>query len=115
MSVTHETGEETEGPGGARQLRSLDELEAKLAEAEVAWKVSDDAMREVFKSFVYLPPPDTPSDPYSAEYQEYQFALYRMIAERTHYEIENERCDFRVDANRPFPYYTESGRPWATS
>jgi 2-polyprenyl-3-methyl-5-hydroxy-6-metoxy-1,4-benzoquinol methylase len=108
VAVAHESEEETEDPGGALQLRSLDELEAKLAEAEVAWKVSDDAMREVFKSFVYLPPPDAPSDPYSAEYQEYQFALYRMISERTHYEIENERCDFRVDANRPFPYYTES-------
>jgi len=91
-----------------RALSSLDELDAKLAEADTAWEVSDDAMRAVFQSFVYVPPPDRPDDPYSPEYADHQFALYRRIAERRTYEIENERCDFEVDANRPFPYYTES-------
>jgi 2-polyprenyl-3-methyl-5-hydroxy-6-metoxy-1,4-benzoquinol methylase len=89
-------------------LTSIDELEGKLEEVDRAWAVSDDAMRAVFQSFVYEPADDAPADPYSPEYAEHQFALYRLIADRPHYEVQNERSDFPVDANRPFPYYTES-------
>ena len=89
-------------------LSSIDELEGKLEEVDRAWAVSDDAMRAVFQSFVYEPAGDAPTDPYSPEYAEHQFALYRLIADRPTYEVQNERSDFPVDANRPFPYYTES-------
>lgn len=89
-------------------LSSLSELEGKLDEVDRAWRISDDAMRKVFQSFVYIPPADLPSDPFSPEYAEHQFALYRLIAGRAAYEVQNERCDFPVDANRPFPYYTAS-------
>ncbi len=104
LTLGHASGE-SESP---RELSSLGELDAKLVEADLASQVSDDAMRAVFQSFTYVPPPDVPEDPYSPQYSEYQFALYRQIAERSGYEIENERSDFPVDANRPFPYYTES-------
>ena len=96
------------GPGDVQVLSSIDELEGKLEEVDRAWAVSDDAMRAVFLSFVFEPAGDTPPDPYSPEYAEHQFALYRLIADRPHYEVQNERSDFPVDANRPFPYYTES-------
>ncbi len=97
------------GPDAVVQvLSSIDELEGKLEEVDRAWAVSDDAMRAVFQSFVYEPAGDAPTDPYSPEYAEHQFALYRLIADRPTYEVQNERSDFPVDANRPFPYYTES-------
>jgi 2-polyprenyl-3-methyl-5-hydroxy-6-metoxy-1,4-benzoquinol methylase len=89
-------------------LASLDELKGKLEEIDAAWAVSDDAMREVFQGFTMAPPTDIPDDPYSQEYADRQFEIYRLIAERATYEVENERCDFPTDANRPFPYYTES-------
>jgi 2-polyprenyl-3-methyl-5-hydroxy-6-metoxy-1,4-benzoquinol methylase len=89
-------------------LSSLAELEGKLQEIDEAWAISDDAMREVFQGFTMAPPTDIPADPFSPEYAERQFEIYRLISERPVYEIENERCDFPTDANRPFPYYTES-------
>src|ERR1019366_5708988 len=59
-------------------------------------------------AFTMPPPSDIPADPYSDEYADRQFEFYRFISERPKYEIENERSDFPTDANRPFPYYTES-------
>ncbi len=103
-------GPDAARPAGAEVevLFSIDDLEGKLEEIDQAWAVSDDAMRAVFQSFVYEPAGDLPPDPYSPDYTEHQFALYRLIADRPHYEVQNERSDFPVDANRPFPYYTES-------
>ena len=89
-------------------LSSLDELREKLTEIRAAWEISDDAMREVFQGFAMAPPTDVPADPYSAEYADRQFEFYRYIADRPTYEIDHERSDFGIDANRPFPYYTES-------
>ena len=89
-------------------LTSLDELKAKVEEIRAAWEISDDAMREVFQSFTMAPPSDIPADPYSAEYADRQFEFYRFISEQPGYRVENERSDFPTDANRPFPYYTES-------
>ena len=89
-------------------LSTLAELDEKLREVDEAWAVSDDKMREVFQGFKMNPPGDLPSDPYSPEYSERQFELYRVISGRESYEIDNEQSNFSVDANRPFPYYTES-------
>jgi 2-polyprenyl-3-methyl-5-hydroxy-6-metoxy-1,4-benzoquinol methylase len=91
-----------------RVLRTLDELDGKLREIDAAGAVSDDAMREVFQTFKMGTPTDLPSDPASAEYADRQFEMYRRISGRTEYAIANERSDYAVDANRPFPYYTES-------
>ncbi len=89
-------------------LRTLDELDAKLREVDAAFAVSDDAMRAVFQTFKMGTPTHLPSDPAGQEYADSQFEMYRMISGRTEYAIANERSDFTVDANRPFPYYTES-------
>jgi 2-polyprenyl-3-methyl-5-hydroxy-6-metoxy-1,4-benzoquinol methylase len=95
-------------PGEALEtISTLDELDAKLREVDAAWAVSDDAMRRVFRSFRMVAGDDLPADPSSPEYSAWQFNLYRRIAARD-YEVANERPDFPVDANRPFPYYTES-------
>jgi 2-polyprenyl-3-methyl-5-hydroxy-6-metoxy-1,4-benzoquinol methylase len=89
-------------------LSTLAELDDKLREVDTAFAVSDDKMREVFQTFKMASLTDLPDDPYSPKYAERQFELYRVISGRKTYEIENERSDFPVDPNRPFPYYTES-------
>ena len=98
---------------GCRRISDLQELDALLKEVEAAAKVSDDAMREVFKSFEFLPDAsDLPADPFSADYSNYQFNLYRTIANRE-YSPANEMSDW-VDVQAatrvPFPYYTQSFR-----
>ena len=99
---------ESDDVSSVQVLTSLDELKDKVKEIRAAWAISDDAMREVFQSFTMAPPTDIPADPYSAEYSDRQFEFYRFISEQPGYRIENERSDFPTDANRPFPYYTES-------
>ncbi len=89
-------------------LTTLAEVDEKLREVEAAGAVSDDKMRQVFRSFKMNPPVDLPHDPYSPEYAERQFELYRVISGRDSYEVDHEQSNFPVDPNRPFPYYTES-------
>ncbi len=89
-------------------LSTLAELDKKLQEVDAAWAISDDKMREVFQSFNMNPPADLPPDPYSPEYSDRQFELYRVISGRDSYEVDHEQSNFPVDPNRPFPYYTES-------
>ena len=91
-----------------QMISSLAELEVKLKEIEAAQAISDDEGRKVFESFVMVPLSDVPADPYSKEYSDRQFEFYRFLSGRDGYEVENERSNFPVDANRPFPYYTES-------
>jgi 2-polyprenyl-3-methyl-5-hydroxy-6-metoxy-1,4-benzoquinol methylase len=89
-------------------ISTLEQLDEKLQEVEAARLVSDDKMREVFVGFQMAPPTDLPDDPYSPEYVERQFELYRRIAGRSSYEVDSEESNFPTDLKRPFPYYTES-------
>jgi SAM-dependent methyltransferase len=100
--------EQAESDSPVQSLSTLAELDEKLREVDAAWAVSDDKMREVFHSFKMNPPADLPSDPYSPEYAERQFELYRLISGRESYDVGHEQSNFPVDPNRPFPYYTES-------
>lgn len=85
-------------------LRRLDE---KLAEIEKAWSISDDAARAIFASFeMKLPPPC--GDPWSVDYRNAEFDLYRRISTRADYITSNEVSGYAVNSDRPFPYYTES-------
>ena len=81
-----------------------------LREVEEAAAISDDAMREVFNTFEFvLDTQDLPPDPFSAEYMNLQFALYRKISGRN-YSVKNEMRDFVKDSHVrvPFSYYTQS-------
>jgi SAM-dependent methyltransferase len=89
-------------------ISTLERLDEKLREVKEAGAVSDDKMRAVFAGFRMIPPTDLPGDPYSSEYREKQFDLYRVISGRDSYDVDNEESNFPVDPNRPFPYYTES-------
>lgn len=89
-------------------VTTLERLDDKLKEVSEASNVSDDKMREVFGGFRMAPLSDLPHDPYSREYEDKQFELYRVISGRHSYEVDHEVSSFPFDPNRPFPYYTES-------
>src|SRR5262249_25138598 len=89
-------------------VSSLDALDGKLREIDSAYARSHGGMRAVFRSFRMDCPVQLPEDPYSQAYRDAQFELYRMISGRNAYAVENEKNDFEITADRPFPYYTES-------
>jgi 2-polyprenyl-3-methyl-5-hydroxy-6-metoxy-1,4-benzoquinol methylase len=92
-------------------ITTLDALDDKLLECDEALKKSDAAMRDVFASFRMDFSTQIPTDPFSAEYMEFQMALYRRLSGKS-YVPENEKTKFDVAAadRRPFPYYTGSCR-----
>jgi FkbM family methyltransferase len=96
-----------------RLLSGLDQLDSVLKECDAACAISDDAMREVFKTFEFrLSDVDLPIDPFSPEYRTFQFELYKRISGRD-YKLENEFTPWLVTEqaiDRPFPYYTQSYR-----
>lgn len=96
-----------------RLLSGLDQLDSVLKECDAACAISDDALREVFKTFEFrLSGVDLPTDPFSSEYRTFQFELYKRISGRD-YKLENEFTPWLVTkhaVDRPFPYYTQSYR-----
>lgn len=96
-----------------RTISTISELDEKLKEVDAAHAVSDDAVRKELASFRFVVDSSSiPSDPFSKEYEEFQFRLYELISGRP-YRIENERTSFLNDdpGALPFPYYTKS---WKT-
>jgi SAM-dependent methyltransferase len=90
-------------------IRTIDELDRKIAECDAAEAVSDDAMRHVFSTFIMEAPSDLPVDPFSPEYRLAQLELYHQIA-GDHYNTAKEVTKFDVAAafRRPFPFATNS-------
>ena len=90
-------------------IRSITELDNKIAECNQAELISDEAMRSLFRTFRMDLPPGLPSDPFSPEYREAQLALYRDIA-GTSYSTAREATNFDVNAAiaSPFPFSTGS-------
>jgi len=81
------------------------ELEAKLAECERAEAVSNDALRQVLKTFRLTLDDQLPADPFSPDYRDRQLALYERISGRR-YGTANEASEFDYAdaATRPYPY-----------
>jgi 2-polyprenyl-3-methyl-5-hydroxy-6-metoxy-1,4-benzoquinol methylase len=90
-------------------IRSLPELDAKLAECDRACKISDDELRRVFSTFSMDFTTKVFTDPFSSEYRDFQMSLYERISARS-YDPRNEITKFDVAAadRRPFPFYTGS-------
>ena len=90
-------------------VRSIAELDAKIAECNEAELKSGEALLAVFPTFRMDVPQGLPEDPFSDKYREAQLALYRDIAGTT-YSINKEATKFDVDAaiTLPFPYSTGS-------
>ena len=89
-------------------ISTLERLDEKLREIEVAGSVSDDAVRAVFATFRMNIPVDQNLDPWSEPYRAAQFELYSRITSRSGYSTSNEISGYAVDAQMPFPYYTQS-------
>lgn len=70
---------------------------------------NDDALRKLFSEFSLEYDTDLPSDPFSKEYRDKQFEIYKKLANKP-YSPANEVTSFDVDtaAIRPFPFRHES-------
>lgn len=86
------------------------ELDELLKSFDEGYKVSHDEAYKRFSQSQLAPPDDLPADPFSPEYRERYLQLYKRIASRDDYDVQNERSQFDVDSltYRPFPYFTKS-------
>ncbi len=94
---------------GERVLRTLEEVDLALAQAERAG--THDEAQAAFSRIRFEPAMRFPSDPYSPAYREAQMALYRLIANRSGYDaVECEQLpgDLERDVACPMPYATRS-------
>jgi SAM-dependent methyltransferase len=94
---------------GIRVVTSLSELDQIMQELDDAAAISDDELRRVFTTFKMEFPFDLPDDPYSKEYADRQFELYRYLRGES-YHPSNEVTEFDplTMADKPFPFCTES-------
>jgi SAM-dependent methyltransferase len=90
-------------------VRTIAELDGKLAECDAAGRDSEDRKRALLGGFRMEAPQDLPSDPFSPAYRQAQLGFYEAIAGHP-YSAEYEATKFDVDAyvERPFPFYTGS-------
>lgn len=88
-------------------MLKMDEIDGFLTRLDTAR--NDSEMRNIFTSFQAPFDLDVPPDPFSAEYKDHQFAIYKMLAGRP-YASSNEVSLFDVEsaALRPFPYMNGS-------
>jgi ubiquinone/menaquinone biosynthesis C-methylase UbiE len=94
-----------------RVIHTLEELDEILEELTVAASISDDQLRQGFRSFRMEIDWPRPDDPYSDEYRASVLQLYEWL-HGSPYSLANEDTGFdlasAVDA--PFPYSTQSAR-----
>lgn len=91
-------------------ISDLDELSAKITECNaVLHNESDDAMRRFFETFRGDFSGQTPPDPFSPEYRDFQLHIHERISGKS-YSPKNERTVFDVAAyvHRPYPYHLKS-------
>ena len=93
-------------------VSTLQELDEKLREIDVAAAESDDAARRVFAGFEMsfgALNASMPEDPFSKDYYDFQMGIYEKIAGKD-YVVSNEVSAFDVSAmvRRPFPYSSGS-------
>lgn len=92
-------------------ITSFDQLTSKINEAEAKRAISDDEFRQSLTSW-YLSPAiigEIPKDPYSAEFKEFQFKLYKDLTNEE-YSVSKEETIFNFDRELlwPYPYSTKS-------
>jgi SAM-dependent methyltransferase len=88
----------------------LQELDAELTVARELFTRSDDQARAHLLGIRLVTPPDRPPDPFSDEYREWTWDLYRQISGRPSYSTDNEASPFDLDqaVTRPYPFATGS-------
>jgi SAM-dependent methyltransferase len=97
------------GRPGPRPV-TLGELDAVLAQATALMGPAPDEARALLNGIVLALPTDPPEDPFSDDYREWTWDLYRSISGRAGYDTEHEASPFDLAAalQRPFPYQTGS-------
>jgi len=92
-----------------RIINSLDELDLIIKELDDAAKISDDALRALFKTFRFEDSKQVYTDPFSSEYHKHQFDIYEKISGKQ-YKADNEVSAFDVNQaiKEPFPFSSKS-------
>lgn len=92
-----------------RIINSLDELDLIIKELDDAAKISDDALRAIFKTFKFEDSKQSNTDPFSSEYHKHQFNIYEKISGKR-YKVDNEVSAFDVNQaiKEPFPFSSKS-------
>jgi 2-polyprenyl-3-methyl-5-hydroxy-6-metoxy-1,4-benzoquinol methylase len=86
----------------------MERLDEVVSHADNLLRVSPDEAHAYFKEFRMQYPENSPYDPFSKEYAEFQRQLYKKIANRD-YDISNEVTSFDVERKVICPYPYDSG------
>jgi|HubBroStandDraft_1064217.scaffolds.fasta_scaffold16703_2 SAM-dependent methyltransferase len=94
----------------ATRTVQLEALDGELEEASRLFETSEDEARRFLRGFSLAPPKDRPTDPFSAAYRDWVFALYRSVSSRSEYTTDNEHSPFDEQEAlvRPYPHSTGS-------
>jgi SAM-dependent methyltransferase len=95
---------------GPTRTIELAELDDALAHAASLFGSSEDAARAFLLDLELRVPDDRPADPFSTEYREWTWDLYRRISGRPAYATGNEDAPFDLEhaTAHPFPFQTGS-------
>lgn len=89
---------------------TLGQLDAELERAAALFSTSEDEARRFLQGFELAPSAPPPPDPFSEEYRQWVWSLYRDVSGRTEYALSNEASPIVVDeaVASPYPYSTGS-------
>ncbi len=92
------------------EVITLGELDGKLAQAAELFASSEDAARRFLQSFRLALPAGRPADPFTDQYREWVWDLYRQVSGRPSYSLANEASSFDLEeaVATPYPYSTRS-------
>lgn len=92
------------------RLVGLDELDRELEVAARLFSSDQDRARRLLEGFELDLPGERPDDPFSKQYVEWTWDLYRLISGRAKYTTANEASPFDLDraVKTPFPFETGS-------
>jgi SAM-dependent methyltransferase len=98
-------------PSAPRVISNLVDLDVELVEVDKAFAISDDAGLARLAEFQFALDGHFPEDPYSAEYREAQYDIYKALTGRRSYvALDDERSSFDLEYAKttPYPYHTRS-------
>lgn len=98
---------------GRRLIRSMEELELQLRNAQAAFERSYPEGMGVLSKMRFKLPKASRGDPFSRAYKDAQMNTYKLISGRSAYDaVSAEVSDFNVPEakRRPYPYSTQSNK-----
>lgn len=94
-----------------RIISNLADLDVELVEVDKAFAISDDAGLARLAEFQFALDGQFPEDPYSDEYREAQYDIYKALTGRRSYvALDDEKSSFDLEYAKttPYPYHTRS-------